>query len=208
MIPSVNNSQAHAIEAKASNWINYLEELADNIKNDGLNSFYQLKVASLWSSTFAYIEWLTCFQERKILPSTDQVNMIADLLSNAWGWDRDLAKLFWVSGRHPIAHVGQTNPFHSYAKYNGLDTNVSFDVNSWSKVVTDDWDKYHTYRAVVVLPPLGLDGQELQIVYFHHQMLRSDLLPLLSKFVIDGILAETDEQKLKGIIQLNQQILH
>ena len=208
MIPSVNNSQARAIEMKAVHWISYLDELSDDINKAGLNRFHLLKVASLWSSTFAYIEWLACFYERKILPSSNQISKVAVLLNNAWGWDLELARLFWNSGRHPIAHVGQANPFHSYGKYDGLDTNVSFDTQSWSSAVTDDWDKHHKFRAIAVLPPLEIDNQSLQIVYFHHQMLRNDLLPLLFKYVTDGILAETDEQKLRDIIELNQQILH
>jgi hypothetical protein len=208
MIPSVNNSQAHAIETKAANWVSYLDELADNINKDGVDRFHILRVASLWSSTFAYIEWLTCFYERKILPSSDQINKVAGLLNDVWSWDLELAKLFWKSGRHPLAHVGQANSFHTYGKYKELDTNVSFDVGYWSEAVTNDWDKYHTYKAVAVLPPLEVEGQNLQIVYFHHQMMRSDLLPMLSRFVVDSILAETDEQKLKDIIELNRQIPH
>ena len=205
MIPSVNNSQAAAIEAKSANWVQYLEELAGEIHKEGISSFYLLKVASLWASTFAYVEWLVCFYERKTFPKADQV---ASVLKDAWGWDEDLARLFWKSGRHPFAHVGQANTFHSYEKYKGLDTNVSFDVNSWSSAVTDDWDKYHTYKAAAVLPPLELEGQNIQIVYFHHQMMRSELLPALSKLVADGIRSETSEQKLRDIIELNSQILH
>lgn len=205
MIPRVNNSQANAIKAKSSNWAKYLDELANELHQDGLDSFYFLKVASLWSSTFAYIEWLVCFHERKTFP---KINEIADVLKKSWGWDIKIAELFWKSGRHPLAHVGQANSYYSYGKYNGLDTNVSFDVAKWSKAVTDDWDKYYTYKAVAVLPPLEIEGQNLQILYFHHQMLRSDLLPLLAEFVVNGILKETDEVKLKDIIELNRQILH
>lgn len=207
MIPSVNNLQAQAIEAKSLNWMKYLDELALDINRRSvlLDSFYFLRVASLWASTFSYIEWLTTFYERKTFP---KIGEVASLLENAWGWELALVKLFWTSGRHPISHVGQANSYYSYAKYKGLDTNVNFDAQFWSKAVTDDWDKYHKFKAVAVLPPLEIENQSLQIVYFHHQMIRSDLLPLLSKCVVDSILAETDEQKLKDIIELNRRILH
>ncbi len=203
MIPSVNNSQANAIDNKASNWINYLKTISDDIHSNGIDSFYSLKASSLWSSTFSYIEWLVTFYSGKTFPN---VQTIANVLHDAWGWDKELCKLFWKSGRHPFAHVGQSNSFYSYYKYKGLETNVSFDVNKWSNQVVEEWDEHHKHRAVAIAPPLSIEGEDLQIIYFHHQMLRDELLLKLASFVSDHIRNLTDEEKLKEIILLNKQI--
>lgn len=203
MISSVNMSQANAIDNKAMNWVNYLNSLSGDIHTKGLDSFYQLRAASLWASTFAYIEWLVSFYQGSTFPNIDTVTGV---LNSSWGWDKELCKLFWKSGRHPFAHVGQTNSFYSYYKYKGLETNVSFDVNKWSTAVVDEWDDHHKYIGVAIAPPLSVEGSDLQIIYFHHQMMRDDLLLRLASFVSNYIRDINNEDELKNIVRLNMQI--
>jgi len=203
-VDEVASSQSKAIDNKASYWRKYIELLTGEL--NATLEYYPLREASLWASTFAYIEWLVAFDQR-----TDWVHPfhVEDTLLHAWGWSKEVSKLFWKSGRNPIAHVGQANSFHSYDKFQGLDTNVSLNsANNWSPAVTGEWDKYHPHKAVAILPPLDMEDKKIQMVTFFHQMLLSDLLPLLAEYVYERISKETDEANLRTIVSLNSQILH
>lgn len=203
MKPGVADTQSEAIKNKACYWRRYLKYLFDDIHKNG--DFYILKSCSLWSSTFAYIEWLIVFNKYETRPSLDYV---AEILSKAWGWDQELCKVFWCAGRNPVAHVGQSNVFYSYRTYNSLKTNVMFETNIWSNAVTDEWDKYHPYRAVTVLPPLDMGEGNFQPISVSYQMLLDELLPKIADYVVVKIKNETDSTQLLKIIKLNKQILH
>jgi hypothetical protein len=199
----VADTQSKAIENKASYWRQYLRYLFDDIHNN--SDYYLLKSCSLWSSTFAYIEWLIVFHQYQSKPSLDYV---AETLSEAWGWNQELCKVFWCAGRNPMAHVGQSNTFYSYRIYNSLKTNVLFENNIWSNAVTDEWGKYHQYRAVTILPTLDMGEGEVQHISVSYQMLLDELLPKIADYVVLKIQNETDPVQLLKITKLNKQILH
>lgn len=195
--------QANAIENKATYWRGYLQECVNELHRT--QNYTQLRAATLWASTFAYIEWLLVFDVYHTSLTKDE---ITDSLNRHWGWDKELSALFWEAGRHPIAHVGQTNSFHSYYKYNNLPTNVTFDFGKWSKAVTDNWGKYNTHRGVTVPPELDTQEGPVQVVAFFHQMILEELLPELAKNVAEKIRLETDTKNLNKILKLNIEILH
>lgn len=200
----VQTAQSGAIRSKASYWRSYIAGLSTELNSS--QDFYLLRSASLWATTFAYIEWLVAFDHYK-----DRVykSDVATTLSNAWGWHQDVGKLFWQSGRNPVAHVGQANSFHNYCEFNGLPSNVSLDSsNRWTAAVTGEWDEYHPYKAVAIMPPLDTGDGSVQIVTFFHQMLLTELLPLLAEYVADKIAKETDADSLSKIVALNSQIPH
>ena len=199
----VSAAQAQAIRSKAEYWRSYISKLAGEQKASP--DFIRLRIASLWATTFAYIEWLIKFDQYNERLTPDQ---ISDTLHRCWGWDHELVKLFWKSGRNPVAHAGQENPFYSYYEFNGLPTNVSLNVSTWSEVVTGDWDKYHAHRAVAILPPVDMGEGDIQVVSFFHQMLRNELLPALAEQVAQKVAAETNEENLQKIVKLNRQIPH
>ncbi len=199
----VASAQSDAIAKKAAYWRGYIDVLAKEAAAD--RQFLSLRAAGLWASTFAHIEWLTAFYLcRKSVSKED----VATVLKDCWGWDGEVGKLFWKSGRNPIAHVGQANPFHSYYMLNALPTNVSLDTNHWTKAVTKDWDNYNEFKAVSVLPPLDMGDGEFQNVTFFHQMLRDDLLPVLAERVCEKTAAERDQAILDKLLRLNAQIPH
>jgi len=200
----VSKSQAEAIKNKAAYWRSYITELAKEL-NSSLD-YHLLREASLWASTFAHIEWLASFDHYKEPVTKTE---IAETLNRAWDWDVEVSKLFWSSGRNPVAHVGLANPFHSYRKFNNLDTNVSLNsANNWSEAVTGEWDKYHPHRAVAILPPLAVEDGTVQLVTFFHQMLLDELLPKLAEYVYQKIVNEADDIKLTALVELNSQIPH
>jgi hypothetical protein len=202
--PEIASAQSAAISSKANYWREYIITLANELNST--HDFYLLRAASLWATTFAYIEWLTAFEHYKErIYKAD----VATTLSKTWGWHEDIGKLFWQSGRNPVAHVGQANSFHNYCEFNGLPSNVSLDSsNKWTVAVTGEWDKYHSYKAVAILPPLDTGDGSVQIVTFHHQMLLAELLPILGEYVSDKISKETNTNNLSKIVALNSQIPH
>ena len=127
---SVAAGQSNAISLKAEAWRRYLAELAKEAREK--STFTNFRIASLWASTFAYVEWLATFERYETRPDATEMALI---LRKYWGWDEDIGKLFVYCGRNPIAHVGQANPFHTYHTYNGLPTIVSFNVKDWSDEV-------------------------------------------------------------------------
>ena len=198
--------QAEAIEKKADYWRKYLKRLADDLTvGDG---YYILKISSLWASTFAYIEWLTVFRLYILHPKFPHIDDIASTLETMWGWDKEIGKLFWAAGRHPIAHVGQANAYYSYVQYKGLSTSVSLDSGQWSEAVTGEWDQYHPNKGVAVLPPLDRGDENVQIIVFFHQMIVDELLPKLAIGVVEQIQEEKELGNLDKIQKLNSQILH
>ncbi len=201
----IQKAQSDAIRSKASYWRTYIAALATELNSS--QDFYQLRSTSLWATTFAYIERLVAFDHYK-----DRIykSDVAATLSNAWGWHEDVGKLFWQSGRNPIAHVGQANPFHNYCEFNDLPSNVSLDSsNRWTAAVTGEWDEHHPYKSVAILPPpLDTGDGSVQIVTFFHQMLLAELLPLLAESVADKVAKETDADKLGKIVALNSEIPH
>lgn len=201
---NIAEKQAKAVNNKAKAWRAYLSHLADDLNAN--SDFYLHRMASLWASTFSYIEWLAVFKLYKTFPNK---NEIAEILRQSWGWEKEIGVVFWAAGRHPVAHVGQTNTFYSFEDYDGLPTNVSFDSqNRWSEAVTGEWDKYHPYKAVAVLPALEVSETKTRIITFFHQMLLAELLPKLADDIVDQIANESDHGNLRTIYELNKQILH
>lgn len=202
--PETAPAQSAAIRSKAKYWREYITALTDELNST--QDFYLLRAASLWATTFAYIEWLTAFEHYKErIYKAD----VAATLRKAWGWHEEVGKLFWQSGRNPVAHVGQANSFYDYCEFSGLPSNVNLDSsNKWTVAVTDEWDKYHPYKAVAILPPLDMADGSVQIVTFHHQMLLAELLPVLAEYVADKISKETNSDNLGKIVALNSQIPH
>lgn len=197
------DAHSEALVNKAKHWMLYLENLTKNLNND--DGFYPHKDASLWASTFSFIEWLIVFSNYKTrLEGTD----VAVALNRFWGWDENIGKIFWAAGRNPIAHVGQANSFYSFRNFNEMPTNVSFNSGRWSKAVTDDWYKYNSYTAVSILPPLDTEEGNIQIITFFHQMLLSDLLPRLVESVALQIKNERNPNNIAKLIKLNKQILY
>lgn len=60
----IAKGHSDALTRKAQHWLNYLEYLLDDLRNND-NEYFLLKCTSLWVSTFAYIEWLTGFHTLK-----------------------------------------------------------------------------------------------------------------------------------------------
>lgn len=201
MTKNIAEAQSRAIKNKSNLWLDYLRNLAEEL--NPIDTFSLLRVASLWASTFSCIEWLIVFKLYKTFPDK---NEIAEVLKTSWGWDNEVGKIFWTAGRHPVAHVGQAN---SFMEFDGLLTNVSFDSqNRWTIAVTGEWDKYHPYKAVAVLPPLDDGQQKIQIITFFHQMILAELLPRLVNDVVIQIASENSTSNLQKITELNKQILH
>lgn len=169
-----------------------------------------LKDASLWASTFAHINWLCQFYLAIPHPNFPSSKQIAETLNICWGWDEEIAKVFWDSGRNPIAHVGQGNPFFSFAKYKGLRTSVSLNSGSWSDATTKEWNTYHPYTGISLLPsPPPTTGNEPEYwITFFHQMLLDELLPTLAQHVSTKIRNETDPELIEKILKINSQIPH
>ncbi|OGY23454.1 MAG: hypothetical protein A2172_04500 [Candidatus Woykebacteria bacterium RBG_13_40_15] len=201
---NVSQAQSDAVRKKANNWEGYLKTLSNEL-NSTLE-YYFLREASLWASTFAYIEWLIVFHLYKTFPTK---NEIANTLKEFWGWDKEIGEVFWTAGRHPIAHIGQANFFHSYLNFRDLPANVSFNSSTrWTKAVTGDWGKYNPFEGVTIYPPLVSDNEVVQIITFFHQMILSELLPKLANGVISQIENESKSENLQKILELNKQIPH
>lgn len=192
---------SNAIMNKSNYWMSYLDNLVKNLNID--DGFYLYRKASLWASTFSYIEWLIIISNYKIKPTQTEV---AIALQKIWGWSEDIGKVFWSAGRNPIAHVGQVNTFHSFRNYNGMPTNVDFNNGVWSRAVTNDWYKYNLYTAVSIAPPFNGEDGDVQIIAFFHQILLSDLLPKLAEHVVSQIKNERDPNNINKLEKLNRQI--
>jgi len=201
--------QSEAIKNKAKSWLYYINELSSELNSQKSFTSYLFREASLWATTFSYIEWLLLFSLYETGKDHLGFKDVSPQLKKYWGWEDKVGEIFWMSGRNPIMHVGQANSFHSYYSFNGLPTNVSLNSsNKWTEAVTGEWNKYHNYRAVAILPPLQADKKTIQIVAFFHQMLKDELLPILPKMIAEEILMENDELKLKKLYKLNTQIPH
>ncbi len=209
MDKNIAKNQAEAIRNKAKSWLSYINNLSKKLNSQKSFLFYLFREASLWATTFSYIEWLLLFSLYETGKDHLETKDVAPQLKKYWGWEIELGKLFWKSGRNPIMHIGQVNAFYSYYNFNSLPTNVSLNSsNKWTEAVTDEWSKYHNYKAVAILPPLQTDKKTVQIVAFFHQMLKDKLLPILPKMIIEEILKEKDELKLKKLYKLNTKIPH
>ena len=205
----ITKKQAEAIKNKAKFWLSYINGLSDELNTQKNFNFYLFREASLWATTFLCIEWLLLFGLYETGKDHLKTGEVAVQLKKYWGWDEELGKLFWKSGRNPIMHVGQVNSFYSYYSFNNLPTNVSLNSsNNWTEAVTGEWSKYHNYKAVAILPPLKTDRATIQIVAFFHQILKDELLPTLSSKITEEILKETDKTKLTKLYKLNIQIPH
>lgn len=207
MNDDIAKKQAESIKNTAKYWLAYINKLS--VELNQTMEFYPLRQASLWSTTFSYIEWLLLFSIYETGKIYISAKNVAFLLNKYWGWDKEIGKIFWKSGRNPINHVGQANFLYSYDKYNNLPSNVSLDSsNRWTDHTMGEWGKYHPYKAVAILPPLKTNEEVVQIVTFFHQMLKDELLPILSEKIIKEILKETDKFKLNKLYNLNKIIPH
>jgi hypothetical protein len=206
---NMTKKQADAIKAKAEGWLSYVNELSDGLNNSQSLNAYSLRQASLWATTFSFIEWLLVFSLYESGKTYLKTEDVAKMLNEYWGWSKELGRIFWWSGRNPIAHTGNTNPFISYHKFNNLDSNVSLDSsNRWSEAVTNEWGRYHTYKGVMIPQPLEWEGKTIQIITFFHQMLKDELIPLLIERVVNEISQEKNMQKLQLLYNLNSQMPH
>jgi hypothetical protein len=206
----IAKKQADAIKTKAESWLGYINELSNGLNNPQIKVYlYFLRQSSLWATTFSFIEWLLVYSLYETGKTYLKTEDVAKKLNEYWSWSKELGKIFWWSGRNPIAHTGDVNPFKSYHKFNNLDSSVSFDSsNHWSEAVTGKWNKHHSYRGVMIPPLLEVDGKTIQSIIFLHQMFKDELLPHLVEKVTNEISQETDMAKLEMLYKLNSQIPH
>jgi hypothetical protein len=187
-------AHSEAIRNKARFWLDYIEQkrTALNAKPPTEQTGVHFEYAATWFLVFAYINWLACFYFVEDWIKTGQID---DLFHTELGWPSGLGRVFWKAARNPLAHVSQSNPFHSYAKFEGRTAYLQLDFfQPWTEAQPPYLLLAHPTEEGSVLVVVTYDG----------------LKPHLEKLAhaVAAKIENASPGELPKIVELNAQIPH